>query len=131
MYGFMQTRPIFRLLLALSLPVASAPAAEPETVVIDSLAALADYAGRSHVRVKMKAGVYLLNDASLARAAALIEANLVDDVFIFRGAKPFGREGLPALDAMSRQRLADPKRFRAVDPVQLGQDQLVQYERII
>ncbi len=64
-------------------------------------------------------------------AAALIEANLVDDVFIFRGAKPFGREGLPALDAMSRQRLADPKRFRAVDPVQLGQDQLVQYERII
>jgi diaminohydroxyphosphoribosylaminopyrimidine deaminase/5-amino-6-(5-phosphoribosylamino)uracil reductase len=64
-------------------------------------------------------------------AAALIEANLVDDVFIFRGAKPFGRKGLPALDAMSRQRLADPKRFRAVDPVQLGQDQLVQYERII
>ncbi|MDB5643548.1 MAG: ribD [Hyphomicrobiales bacterium] len=63
-------------------------------------------------------------------AAALIETGLVDDVFIFRGEKPFGREGLPALDAASRARLADPLRFRAVDPVQLGADRMVQYERI-
>ena len=69
MHGFRQTLPIFRFLLAFSLPVASAPAAEPAPVVIDSLAALADYAGRSHVRIKMKAGIYLLNDATLARAA--------------------------------------------------------------
>jgi len=64
-------------------------------------------------------------------AAALIAANLVDDMFIFRGEKPFGSAGLPALDAGSRLRLADPKRFRAVDPVQLGQDRMVQYERIL
>jgi diaminohydroxyphosphoribosylaminopyrimidine deaminase/5-amino-6-(5-phosphoribosylamino)uracil reductase len=64
-------------------------------------------------------------------AAALIDAGLVDDVFIIRGAKPFGRPGLPALDAVSRARLADPLRFRAVDPVQLGADRLAHYERIL
>jgi diaminohydroxyphosphoribosylaminopyrimidine deaminase/5-amino-6-(5-phosphoribosylamino)uracil reductase len=64
-------------------------------------------------------------------AAALIEAGLVDDVFIIRGEKPFGRPGLPALDPVSRARLADPLRFRAVDPVQLGADRLAHYERIL
>lgn len=38
-------------------------------VEIDSFAALTDYAGRNQVRVKMKPGVYTLNDAQLARAA--------------------------------------------------------------
>jgi hypothetical protein len=55
----------------------------------------------------------------------------VDDIFVMRGEKPFGREGLPALDAASRARLADPTRFRAVDPVQVGADTMLQYERII
>jgi diaminohydroxyphosphoribosylaminopyrimidine deaminase/5-amino-6-(5-phosphoribosylamino)uracil reductase len=64
-------------------------------------------------------------------AAALIEAGLVDDVFIIRGEKPFGRPGVPSLDALSRARLADPLRFRAVDPVQLGADRLTHYERIL
>ena len=48
------------------------PAAEPSpTVVSDSLAALADHAGRSHVRVRMKPGVYLLNDATMLRSAEI------------------------------------------------------------
>jgi diaminohydroxyphosphoribosylaminopyrimidine deaminase/5-amino-6-(5-phosphoribosylamino)uracil reductase len=64
-------------------------------------------------------------------AAALIDADLVDDVFIIRGEKPFGRAGLPALDAGSRAHLADPMRFRAVDPVRLGADRLAHYERIL
>jgi hypothetical protein len=59
---------LYRLLLAFALTVAPVLAAEPAAVVIDSLAALADYAGRDHVRIKMKPGVYVLNDASLARA---------------------------------------------------------------
>jgi diaminohydroxyphosphoribosylaminopyrimidine deaminase/5-amino-6-(5-phosphoribosylamino)uracil reductase len=63
--------------------------------------------------------------------AALIDASLVDDVFLFRGAKPFGRVGLPALDEAARRRLADPKLFRAVEPVQLGADRVFHYERIL
>jgi hypothetical protein len=47
-------------------------AAEPSpAVVVASLAALADQAGRSHVRVKMQPGVYLLNDAKLLRSAEI------------------------------------------------------------
>jgi len=57
------------LLLSVALPLASTRAAEPALVVLDSLAALADYASRDRVRVKLKPGVYLLNDATLARAA--------------------------------------------------------------
>jgi hypothetical protein len=60
---------ILHLLLGFALPLAAAPAAEPALVIIDSLAGLADYAGRDHVRVKMQPGVYLLNDATMARAA--------------------------------------------------------------
>ena len=61
----------------------------------------------------------------------VIEAALVDDVFIISGEKPFGRPGVPALDAGSRALLADPLRFRAVDPVRLGADRLAHYERIL
>jgi len=90
---------------------------------IDLLSALSLLAQRGITRVFSEGGPLV--------AAALIAANLVDDMFIFRGEKPFGSAGLPALDASSRLRLADPKRFRAVDPVQLGQDRMVQYERIL
>jgi hypothetical protein len=54
-------------LFGLALPIGNALVAEPATVAVDSLAALADQAGRSHVRVKMKPGTYALDDAKLLR----------------------------------------------------------------
>ena len=89
---------------------------------IDLPSALSILAQRGVTRVFSEGGPLV--------AAALIGAGLVDDVFVFRGEKPFGRDGLPALDAQSRARLADPLRFRAVDPVQLGADRMAQFERI-
>ena len=67
----MKTLSLLRLLLGFALPVAPALAAEPATVVIDSLAALAENAARSHARIKMKPGVYLLNDATMLRSAEI------------------------------------------------------------
>jgi hypothetical protein len=57
------------LVLHLSGSTGFTPAATPSVIVIDSLAALADYAGRSAVRLKMQPGVYVLNDPAMARAA--------------------------------------------------------------
>jgi diaminohydroxyphosphoribosylaminopyrimidine deaminase/5-amino-6-(5-phosphoribosylamino)uracil reductase len=90
---------------------------------IDLASALSILAQRGVTRVFSEGGPLV--------AAALIGPGLVDDIFVMRGEKPFGREGLPALDAASRARLADPTRFRAVDPVQVGADTMLQYERII
>ncbi|MCX6943121.1 MAG: hypothetical protein NTX09_20750, partial [Verrucomicrobia bacterium] len=67
----MKTLSLLRLLLGFALPVAPALAAEPATVVIDSLAALGENAARSHARIKMKPGVYLLNDATMLRSAEI------------------------------------------------------------
>ncbi len=54
--------------LCSSLAMALSTAAEPTSVVVDSLAALAEQAGRSTVRVRMKPGVYVLDKPLPARS---------------------------------------------------------------
>lgn len=90
---------------------------------LDLASALNILGSRGLTRVFSEGGPHL--------GAALIEAGLVDDVLIFRAPKPLGRQGLSALAASARTRLANPTAFRAVDPVPVGVDRLFQYERIL
>lgn len=57
------------LLLLLATSPAGIQAAESAVIEIDSLAALAKYAGQNDVHVRMKPGTYVLDDPGFARAA--------------------------------------------------------------
>lgn len=63
-------------------------------------------------------------------AAALLAEELVDEVVIFTSPKPFGRPGVAALDAASRQRLADPEQFQTQVEGLSGPDRYRHLERV-
>jgi diaminohydroxyphosphoribosylaminopyrimidine deaminase/5-amino-6-(5-phosphoribosylamino)uracil reductase len=60
---------------------------------------------------------------------ALLDAGLVDQVFIFTAPRPLGAEGVATLTGPSRAVLADPRRFRLVAETEIGIDRLRHYER--
>ena len=63
--------PLLWLLLAFGSVAVTRAGETSAVVVVDSFAALAGQAGRSGVRVKLKPGVYRLDDAAIARAAVI------------------------------------------------------------
>ena len=89
---------------------------------IDLPAALHALARRGITRVFSEGGPQV--------AAALLAQDLVDDVLLFSSQKPFGRPGLPALDAAARRLLADADRFVRADHM-TGADRLAHYQRVL
>ncbi|SDW33414.1 diaminohydroxyphosphoribosylaminopyrimidine deaminase [Albimonas donghaensis] len=55
-------------------------------------------------------------------AAALIEADLVDEIAWFTGGAAIGSEGMPALGPLGLSRLAEARRYRCVQSARLGPD---------
>ncbi|MBK1635742.1 riboflavin biosynthesis protein RibD [Rhodovulum adriaticum] len=62
-------------------------------------------------------------------AAALLSANLVDELAGFTAGLALGAEGRPALGAMALDRLADAPRFRLIETRRVGADALHLWER--
>jgi len=89
---------------------------------LDLAAALGRLAARGLTRVFSEGGPTV--------AAALIGQGLVDEVALFTAPKPLAREGVPALDAQARARLADPRAFALVEDARVGHDRLRRYERL-
>jgi len=96
----------------------------------------ADAAGH----VPLDAALNLLGARGLTRifceggprlAAALIERRLADAIIMFQSPLSLGQAGLPALDAGSRAALKDAKRTRELARGHAGEDNFVEYERII
>ena len=86
---------------------------------VDPGAALRLLAARGVTRVFSEGGPRV--------AGALIAQGLADEVFIYTSARPFGREGLPALDAAARARLADAQHFTQSSHM-CGADRLIHYQ---
>jgi diaminohydroxyphosphoribosylaminopyrimidine deaminase/5-amino-6-(5-phosphoribosylamino)uracil reductase len=63
-------------------------------------------------------------------AAALVAQGLADEVVIFTGPKPFGRAGVPALDAVTRRSLGDSAQFQIQDEGTCGLDHYRHLERV-
>ncbi|MBK9082675.1 MAG: bifunctional diaminohydroxyphosphoribosylaminopyrimidine deaminase/5-amino-6-(5-phosphoribosylamino)uracil reductase RibD [Rhizobiales bacterium] len=89
---------------------------------LDLAAALGRLAARGLTRVFSEGGPTV--------AAALIEKGLVDEVALFTAPKPLAREGVRALGAEARARLADPRAFALVEDARVGHDRLRRYERV-
>jgi diaminohydroxyphosphoribosylaminopyrimidine deaminase/5-amino-6-(5-phosphoribosylamino)uracil reductase len=90
-------------------------------------------------RLDLRAALQLLAKSGVTRvfseggpsvAASLIAQNLADEVILFTSPKPFGREGVPALDAASRRRLLDQKLFHQLAEGQAGLDHFRHFERV-
>ncbi len=89
---------------------------------VDLGAALRALARRGRTRVFSEGGPTV--------GGRLIALGLADEVALFTSFKPLGRQGLPALDAASRARLADRARYREFERAELGPDGLVRLERL-
>ena len=89
---------------------------------LDLAAALALLAERGLTRVFSEGGPTI--------AAALIAADLADEVLIFTAVKPLGRTGVPTMAPEARARLGDPGRYRLIGDRELGADRLRHYERM-
>lgn len=90
-------------------------------------------------RIDLVAALQVLSKLGITRvfseggprvAAALIARGLADEVFLLTSAKPLGREGVPALDAPSRARLADDTAYRLRNSGVFGADRYRQLERV-
>jgi diaminohydroxyphosphoribosylaminopyrimidine deaminase/5-amino-6-(5-phosphoribosylamino)uracil reductase len=88
----------------------------------DLSAALRWLAARGVTRVMSEGGPTI--------ASALIAAGLADEVAIFTNPKPLAREGVPALDAGARIRLANPCAFSLIESARVGHDLLRRYEKV-
>ena len=95
--------------------------ADAEQALADKGVSVERVATDAQGRIDLTAALQALSKRGITRvfseggprvAAALIAQSLVEEVVIFSSPKPFGREGLPALDAASRTRLADAKLYR-------------------
>ena len=89
---------------------------------VDLGAALRLLAGRGVTRVFSEGGPRV--------AGALIAQDLADEVFVYTSPRPFGRPGLPALDAAARARLADAQHFAHSNHM-CGADRLTHYLRAL
>lgn len=62
-------------------------------------------------------------------ASGLLEADLVDEVFLFRSGKPVGEDGVDALAHLSLDAVTSSARFCLRDELTLGPDRMFAYER--
>ena len=63
-------------------------------------------------------------------AGRLIAERLADEVALFTALKPFGRPGLPGLDAAAHAALVDLAQYRALEPETYGTDTLRRWQRV-
>jgi diaminohydroxyphosphoribosylaminopyrimidine deaminase / 5-amino-6-(5-phosphoribosylamino)uracil reductase len=98
--------------------VTCAPTDDGKVDLADGLRRLA---GRGVNRVLAEGG------ARMARA--LIEADLVDEVYLLSASKELGASGLDALAGLPLGTITEPGRFRAAGEEWLGEDLLSVYER--
>jgi diaminohydroxyphosphoribosylaminopyrimidine deaminase / 5-amino-6-(5-phosphoribosylamino)uracil reductase len=99
--------------------VACTPTDDGKVDLADGLRRLA---GRGINRVLAEGG------ARMARA--LIEADLVDEVYLLSASKELGPGGLDALAGLPLSAITEAGRFRATDEEWLGDDRLSVYERV-
>ena len=59
----------------------------------------------------------------------MLEADLVDEVFLFRSSKPVGADGVDALAHLSLEVITSSARFHLRDELALGPDRMFAYER--
>ncbi len=102
---------------------------------LDLAAVRATPSGRLDVadalRVLCERGVTrLFSEGGPTLGSALITGGLADDVLLFRAPRPLGHEGVPALNAAARNRVADPAFYRLAADEAVGVDRLQHYERV-
>ena len=97
------------------IPVVAGPAG------IDLAAALRELAGRGITRLMVEGGSRI--------AASLLEADLVDEVALYRSALVIGADGVPALEGLPLSALTQSPRLGLRATEQLGEDRLAHYER--
>jgi diaminohydroxyphosphoribosylaminopyrimidine deaminase / 5-amino-6-(5-phosphoribosylamino)uracil reductase len=96
-------------------------AAMPDNKV-DLHEAMAKEARRGCSRVLAEGGAHM--------AAALIDADLVDEVLLFSAPQPIGPEGFPALADRPLTAITDSSAFHLREREELGDDVLTVYERV-
>ena len=88
---------------------------------LDLPAVLATLAGKGITRLLVEGGAKV--------AASFVAADLVDEVWLFRGANEIGAGGVPALDALPLSAIAGSPRLKARASQALQNDTLTIYER--
>jgi diaminohydroxyphosphoribosylaminopyrimidine deaminase/5-amino-6-(5-phosphoribosylamino)uracil reductase len=71
----------------------------------------------------------LLVEGGARVASSFVAANLVDEVWLLRGANPVGADGVPALDALPLSALTQSPAFKQFASETLQRDTLTIYER--
>lgn len=93
--------------------------------------------GAREDRINPKAALQLIGERGITRllveggarlAASLIQAELVDEVVLFRGAVTIGPKGIAALDGLSLEEVLE-SRFQKVARERIGRDALTMYRR--
>jgi diaminohydroxyphosphoribosylaminopyrimidine deaminase/5-amino-6-(5-phosphoribosylamino)uracil reductase len=94
---------------------------EENSGVLDICAVLKVLAERGITRLMVEAGPKL--------NTALLAANLIDEVALFRSPAQIGQHGIDALHGLPLQALVDSARVRRVETERIGPDLLELYER--
>ena len=71
----------------------------------------------------------LMVEAGARVASSFLSAGLVDEIWLLRGPKDIGMDGIPALDAQPLSVITQSLQWRARAIETLGQDTLTIYER--
>ena len=108
------------LLAAMGAEIAVVPATPDGKV--DLHAALAKEAERGVSRVLAEGGAHM--------AAALLDADLIDEVMLFSAGRAIGPQGFPALVDRPLTAVTDSSGFRLSEREELGDDVLTVYERV-
>jgi diaminohydroxyphosphoribosylaminopyrimidine deaminase/5-amino-6-(5-phosphoribosylamino)uracil reductase len=106
-------------LIAAGAQVWPSPAPERQAPTIDLNALLRNLAGHGFTRVLVEGGP--------KTAAGFLAQALIDEVHIFRGAKPIGAEGIPAVAGAGIDIFDDTRHWRAHERRQVGPDTLTIY----
>jgi len=72
----------------------------------------------------------LLVEGGAKVARSFLEADLVDEVMLFRGPKALGGNVVPALAGLPMSAIESSPRFRRVERRSFGSDMMSRYERV-
>ena len=106
------------VLMAAGVELESAPADDKG---LDLDVVLKELARRGITRLMVEGGAQV--------AASFVAADLVDEIWLYRGSKAVGADGVPALNGMALSDLTQSPRFRQRASEDVGEDHLSVYER--